>query len=93
MLFRWIDLLMSLKFTVIHWPGVSNQYADAMSRPPIENNYNLIEEHNHAVQSNVISTNTDMIIKSDLVKKEIKKSPDTLKEKERLIIETHAPWK
>lgn len=57
MLFRWIDLLMSLEFTVIHWPGASNRYADAMSRPPIENNYNLIEEHNHTVQCNVISTN------------------------------------
>jgi hypothetical protein len=57
MLFQWIDLLMSLEFTVIHWPGASNRYADAMSRPPIENNYNLIEEHNHTVQCNVISTN------------------------------------
>ena len=37
MLHRWIDLLMSLSFTVLHWLGLWNFLADAMSRPSCTN--------------------------------------------------------
>jgi polyhydroxyalkanoate synthesis regulator phasin len=32
-LLRWLDLLMSLEFDVIHWKGTDNTVADALSRP------------------------------------------------------------
>ena len=38
MLHRWIDMIMTLKFTVIHWKGEWNYLADALSRPSATGN-------------------------------------------------------
>jgi hypothetical protein len=89
MLFRWIDILMSLDFTVIHWPGNRNVYADSMSRLPIEHNYQLLDPSNPTVQSNVIQNNSDMAANSKLILRN-KIEPKTQKEKDDAIFNAHA---
>jgi hypothetical protein len=57
---------MSLDFTVIHWPGITNEYADAMSRLPMERNYNLLDIANPTPQSNIEISNTDLARESEI---------------------------
>ena len=52
MLLRWIDLLMSLDYVVIHWKGTNNVIADALSRGSCLNSFNFQDydpDHNRLV--------------------------------------------
>jgi hypothetical protein len=60
-----------------------------MSRLPIEHNYQLLDQSNPTVQSNVIQNNSDMAANSKWIMRN-KTQPKTQKEKEDAIINAHA---
>jgi hypothetical protein len=57
-------------------PGIANEYADAMSRLPIDRNYNLLDPAHPTPQSNIEISNTDLARESEIIKRD-KKSPQS----------------
>jgi transposase InsO family protein len=71
---RWIDLLMSLNFEVVHWRGEENFVADTLSRPS-------------CIQDNAVLGSMELISESALIRN--KTTPATQDECDKLIQHAH----
>ena len=82
MLYRWVDLLLALSFTALHWKGEWNFVSDAMSRPSCTNNIktsDIPDDDHPQIESLSIKENTEnSLFNLDKPLEEEKATPETL---------------